>query len=112
MPSNDVVVLRIPNAQHWSFQVKLSIDDFRYQEHGMLDRTHLRWLTRQTIIEMFRDARFVIEVGFPRIFNESNIDYFLPFIDGMASRAGVYPKIAAQDSLAQQYVMSTVPLLK
>lgn len=112
IPSNGVVVVCIPNAQHWSIQVKLAVGDFRYQEQGLLDRTHLRWFTRQTIIEMFKDAGFVIETGFPRIFNELNRDNFLPFIEGMASRAGVDPKIAVQDSLAQQYVMRAVPVLK
>lgn len=109
IPSNGAIVVCIPNAQHWSIQVKLSIGDFRYEDSGLLDRTHLRWFTRQTIIEMFDNTGFKIEVGSPRIFNETNRDIFLPLIEKMAVCAGVDPKMAVQDALAQQYVMRAVP---
>jgi len=47
------VVACIPNAQHWFMQAKLNIGDFRYEKSGLLDKTHICWFTRQTIIEMF-----------------------------------------------------------
>ena len=62
------VVACIQNAKHWSLQVRLSIGDFRYEENGLLDKTHLRWFTRQTIIELFDQKGFQIDVGLPRIF--------------------------------------------
>ena len=64
IPADGSVVICIPNAQHWSLQVKLSIGDFRYQDSGLLDRTHLRWFTRQTMIEMFEQTGFKVEIGF------------------------------------------------
>ena len=70
------VVACIPNAQHWSMQAKLSIGDFRYEASGLLDKTHLRWFTRQTIIEMLDQSGFQIEAGIPRIFNEPNREFF------------------------------------
>lgn len=102
---NGKVVACIPNAQHWSLQVKLSIGDFRYEDQGLLDKTHLRWFTRQTIIEMFEQAGFKIEAGQPRIFNEPNKDLFLPLIEKLAVRAGVDSKVAIQDALPLQYVI-------
>lgn len=60
LPIDGVVVACIPNAQHWSIQARLSIGDFRYEDEGLLDRTHLRWFTRQTIIEIFQGAGFEI----------------------------------------------------
>lgn len=53
LPVGGSVVACIPNAQHWSLQARLSIGDFRYEKDGLMDRTHLRWFTRQTIVEMF-----------------------------------------------------------
>ena len=103
------VVACIPNAQHWSLQAKLCIGDFRYETSGLLDRTHLRWFTRQTIIEMFDKAGFEIEVGMQRIFNEPNREVFLPIIRQMAKAAGVDPQIAATDSLPLQYVIRAAP---
>src|SRR4030067_222346 len=45
------VIACIPNAQHWSIQAKLNCGQFRYQDQGLLDRTHIRWFTRATMIE-------------------------------------------------------------
>ena len=52
IPAAGSVVACIPNAQHWSLQARLSVGDFRYAQDGLLDRTHLRWFTRRTIIEI------------------------------------------------------------
>ena len=53
-----MVMACIPNAKHGSLQVRLSISDFRYEENGLLDKTHLRWFKRQTIIELFDQKGF------------------------------------------------------
>ena len=44
----------------------LSRGEFRYVDAGLLDRTHLRWFTRQTLIELFEDSGFgIVEFGIP-----------------------------------------------
>jgi 2-polyprenyl-3-methyl-5-hydroxy-6-metoxy-1,4-benzoquinol methylase len=103
------VVACIPNAQHWSLQAKLSIGDFRYEASGLLDKTHLRWFTRQTIIEMLDQSGFQIEAGMPRIFNEPSREMFLPIIEQMARAAGVDPQVAVTDALPLQYVIRAAP---
>ena len=103
------MVACIPNAQHWTLQAKLSIGDFRYEDSGLLDKTHLRWFTRQTIIEMFDQAGFQIEAGMPRILNEPDREQFLPIIEQMAKAAGADPQTAVNDSLPLQYVIRAVP---
>lgn len=103
------VVACIPNAQHWSLQARLSVGDLRYADSGLLDRTHLRWFTRQTIIELFAQAGFGIAEGFPRIFDEPQRDRFLPAIEQLARQAGADPKIAVEDALPLQYVVRAVP---
>ena len=65
MPADGSIVACIPNAQYWSILGRLSVGDFRYEDNGLLDRTHLRWLTRQTTIEIFDGAGFTIAEGFP-----------------------------------------------
>jgi len=110
LPSNGSIVACIPNAQHWSIQAKLSIGDFRYQDSGLLDKTHLRWFTRQTIFEMFEDCKFNISEGFPRVFDEPNRELFLPIISQMAQATGFDPKISVNDSLPLQYVVRATPM--
>ena len=107
-PIDGVVVACIPNAQHWSLQVKLSIGDFRYENSGLMDRTHLRWFTRQTIVELFDQAGFMIEEGMPRIFDEPHRESFLPLIGQMAKLAGTNPDMAISDSLPTQYVVRAI----
>ena len=109
IPSSGSVVACIPNVQHWSMQVKLSVGDFRYCNSGLLDRTHLRWFTRKTIFESFREAGFEIVAGKPRIFNEPNREGFLPLIEQMAQAAGADAKQAVQDALPLQYVVRAMP---
>jgi len=103
------VVACIPNAQHWSMQARLAIGDFRYEASGLLDRTHLRWFTRQTIVEMFDQAGFRIVEGVPRIFDEPHRDRVLPVIEQMARQLEVDPKVAVSDALALQYVVRAEP---
>lgn len=99
------VVCCIPNAQHWSLQVKLNIGDFRYQESGLLDRTHLRWFTRQTMVELFKDAGFDVGAIYPRIFNEPQKEKFLPLLKKISEAAGANSEIASLDALALQFIV-------
>ncbi len=102
---NGYIAACIPNAQHWSIQARLSIGDFRYQSSGLMDITHLRWFTRQTIIELFSNSGFSIEVGFPRIFAEPERDNYLPIIGLMAKAAGADPEQSMKDAIPLQYVI-------
>jgi len=109
IPAAGSVVACIPNAQHWSLQARLSIGDFRYEEVGLLARTHLRWFTRQTIIELFEQAGFRIAEALPRIFDEPHRERILPVIEQMARQLEVDPKVAVSDALALQYVVRAEP---
>jgi SAM-dependent methyltransferase len=104
------VVACIPNVQHWSVQRRLNCGDFRYEEMGLLDKTHLRWFTRITIFELFSSTGFKVVEGMPRIFDEPHRDRFLPAIKLMAELSGVNPEIAVADCLPLQYVIRAVPV--
>jgi 2-polyprenyl-3-methyl-5-hydroxy-6-metoxy-1,4-benzoquinol methylase len=109
IPSTGCIVACLPNAQHWSVQVLLSCGQFRYQDSGLLDRTHLRWFTRITMLEMFEKTGFKVIEGHPRIFNEPDRDKVLPAIRALASSIGANPEVAASDATAFQFVVRAVP---
>jgi SAM-dependent methyltransferase len=109
MPADGCVVVCLPNAQHWSVQAKLCVGDFRYEDSGLMDRTHLRFFTRATMLEMFAGAGFKIETGFPRIFGEINNEHVIGAIKMMAKGVGADPEMALQDSLPLQYVVKLIP---
>lgn len=103
------IVACIPNAQHWSIQAMLIAGAFRYQDSGLLDRTHLRWFTRITIAEMFEGAGFRIVEGRSRIFNEPGRERILPRIKELAVALGADAAQAVLDAVPLQYVICAVP---
>ena len=58
-----VVVASIPNVRNFVRVVRpLAVNGrWRYTDTGILDRTHLRFFTRESIVAMFEDAGFEIE---------------------------------------------------
>lgn len=109
MPADGCVIVCLPNAQHWSVQAKLSVGDFRYENGGLMDRTHLRFFTRATMLEMFAGAGLKIAQGFPRIFGELKNEHVIAAIKSMAIGVGADPELALQDSMPLQYVVKAVP---
>ena len=103
------VVACIPNAQHWSVQARLNCGMFQYEDAGLLDRTHLRWFTRLTIIELFESAGMRIVEGAPRIFDEPGRETALAAIKAMASSIGADPDQAVSDAMPLQWLVRAVP---
>jgi len=103
------IVACIPNAQHWSVQARLNCGEFRYEDLGLMDRTHLRWFTRITIIELFQSTGYRIVEALPRIADEPDRAKWLPSIRAMAAATGADPQVAEKDALAFQYVVKAAP---
>lgn len=104
------LVTCIPNAQHWTLQSRLATGLFRYEDSGLLDRTHIRWFTRITMLEMFADTGWRVEAGVSRAFppqptQEAHIDA----IRRLAAAGGGDPQQAAADATVFQFVFRVVP---
>ncbi len=54
------IVASFPNVAHGSVRLSLLSGEFRYTETGLLDRTHLRFFTRETLAELFQKAGYAI----------------------------------------------------
>ena len=74
-----------------------------------MDRTHIRWFTRTTMIELFESSGYEIVEGFPRIFDEPAREQILPAIKAMAQAIGVDPEQAASDATPLQWVIRANP---
>lgn len=56
------VVASIPNMRYWPALKQLLVHGrWDYVDAGILDRTHLRWFTRSTIIDLFQDTGYRID---------------------------------------------------
>lgn len=56
------ILVSLPNVGHYSVQRALRAGRWDYEEEGILDRTHVRFFTRATAVELLEGAGFGIEV--------------------------------------------------
>ena len=52
------VLAAIPNIQYWPAIIDLFNGRWDYTESGLMDRTHLRFFTRKTIVELFDQSGY------------------------------------------------------
>ncbi|WP_338849560.1 tetratricopeptide repeat protein [Massilia sp. W12] len=101
------VVACIPNGQHWGVQSCLNSGRFIYQDAGLLDRTHIRWFTRITILDMFASCGFQITSMIARNMHLPNPEQQAA-IRAMAQSFGHDPEQAMADAIPFQYVLRAV----
>ena len=64
---NGIIVASSPNVRHFSIIWKLINGSWNYQERGILDKTHLRFFTKSTFIDLFTQAGLEVELIEPII---------------------------------------------
>src|ERR1700733_96048 len=58
------VIVSVPNIAHLSVTIPLLTQRrFRYQDAGILDRTHLRFFVEDTAVELLNDANLIVTAG-------------------------------------------------
>jgi 2-polyprenyl-3-methyl-5-hydroxy-6-metoxy-1,4-benzoquinol methylase len=62
MSPNGCCVACIPNISHWTILVNLIHGEWNYEDYGLLDRTHLRFFTKKTMIELFQNTGWQVEI--------------------------------------------------
>lgn len=98
------LVACVPNAQHWSVQMRLNNGLFRYEDAGLLDRTHLRWFTRTTLLELFESTGFSVNKGVARFLPQPPNEKIMNAIGALAEGSGADVQQAQQDAKVFQYV--------
>lgn len=56
MDSKSIVIVSVPNVAHWSIRKDLLSGRFQYTETGILDSTHLRWFTVQSLMDYLKST--------------------------------------------------------
>lgn len=104
------VLICIPNAQHWSIQKRMLSGQFRYEKIGLLDRTHLRWFTKTTLLEMFHSTGWKADNLIVRSLKETPEQTIaLQGIQAFAEICGIDPEMAKKDSIPFQYIFKLIP---
>jgi 2-polyprenyl-3-methyl-5-hydroxy-6-metoxy-1,4-benzoquinol methylase len=60
LKSDGVVVTSLPNVAHGDVRLQLLHGSFRYRDLGLLDRTHIRFFTLESVRELLRDAGLLV----------------------------------------------------
>ncbi|MFC1677252.1 class I SAM-dependent methyltransferase [Planctomycetota bacterium] len=56
-----VIVMSIPNVRYYRNLVNFTIHgNWDYKDHGILDKTHLRFFTRNSLVKIFKELDFEI----------------------------------------------------
>ncbi|MEZ5659368.1 MAG: class I SAM-dependent methyltransferase [Burkholderiaceae bacterium] len=108
MADDGCVVACVPNAQHWSVQWRLASGNFRYEDSGLMDRTHIRWFTRVTMLEMFAQTGWRVAQGLTRQLRVPEQDRYLAAVRAFAEASGLDADLAEQDATPFQYVFRVV----
>jgi hypothetical protein len=80
---------------------------FIYQDSGLLDRTHIRWFTRVTMVDLFQANGFQVVEMITRVGQQPNA-VMAESIQQMARASGANPAQALADAIPFQYVMRAV----
>lgn len=103
-----VVIASIPNVRNLKVLGPLLVKgEWRYQSSGILDRTHLRFFTRRSILDLFQGAGFAIQtVAFTGPLQRGRIKSMpgrIAFLANMMMGGSL------RDFLTHQYVVRAIP---
>ena len=99
-----LVLACIPNVQHMSVLVGLMRGQFRYQDEGLLDRTHLRFFTLEGVRELFAGAGLALYDVQPRISAGPSHEKLRELLAPALAAIGVDAAQFARQTAAIQYV--------
>ena len=99
------IVACIPNIQHWSIITELLRGQWTYRQTGLLDRTHLRFFTLDSIKQLFEGAGLEIVSLFPRYGNRETCDRVVGALQEVCDLLGVDRDTLGDRMAALQYIV-------
>ncbi|HEX3996127.1 MAG TPA: class I SAM-dependent methyltransferase, partial [Acetobacteraceae bacterium] len=99
-----MMLICVPNVEHWSLTERLLRGTFRYDDDGLLDRRHLRWFGLDTFGRGLSEAGLVPVDVQPRIFDERSGRAFIEAMTPALRNLGIDPNEYARTALPLQYI--------
>lgn len=101
-------VVSLPNVAHGSVRIALLQGHFNYQNVGLLDTTHLRFFTRESIGELFDSAELAVAQIFHQPLNIEASE--VPFDAGDVPPEVLEELARDPEARTYQFVIKAVPL--
>jgi SAM-dependent methyltransferase len=99
-----VILICIPNLEHWSFAEKLLRGTWDYEPTGLLDATHLRWFSLRSMREGLEQRGFLPFDVHARVFDRENAGKFTQIIAPALTALAIDPDEYARRAAPLQYV--------
>lgn len=99
-------ICSIPNIMHISVIYPLLRGEFQYQDAGILDRTHLRFFTLESIYKLFDAIQFQIEDVKSSMDGSEELPIYKEFMEWLSSKEEVANKI---QFMSYQYIFRASP---
>ncbi len=103
------IIAVVPNAQHWSMQLRLAAGDLRYAEAGLLSPGQRRWFSRTSMLSLFQEAGFQMTHGLPLIRHPLTNPPLEAAWRQLLAGMGTNADMAFQDSQPDTYVIQAQP---
>lgn len=105
MSSNGCCVACIPNVSHWTILAGLIHGEWNYADFGLLDRTHLRFFTKKTMIELFVNAGWQVEAFIPRTVFPQETEQAMSVFTSLAQPFGLSSEQVKENLSVFQWVI-------
>jgi SAM-dependent methyltransferase len=104
LSDDGTMVICVPNVHHWSFAERLLRGTWKYEPQGLLDETHLRWFSLDSMREGLQAAGLVPHDVRARVFDAEKAEAFATAIAPALRNLGVDPSVYAQRAAPLQYI--------
>lgn len=101
------LLISIPNAGYAGLVAELMQGEFRYRDEGLLDRTHLRFFTRQSLLRFLAEKAWGVE-ALDTIERELPDSEFATWFDALPP-ALAQSLLAMPDALSYQFIATARP---
>lgn len=98
----------IPNVAHWSLLHQQLKGRWDYADAGLLDRTHLRFFTRSSAIDLLHSAGWTLVDANPRVLWPDKTDAALKILTPAAEALGATADQVRADLSAFQWILRAV----
>lgn len=99
-----VMLMCVPNVEHWSFAERLLRGTFDYEPAGLFDRGHLRWFSLESMRKGLLEAGMFLCDASPRIFDAEAARRFTTALAPGLAALGIDPQAYVRRAAALQYV--------
>jgi hypothetical protein len=103
-----VLVVCVPNAQHWSLLVRLCTGDLQYDGGGLLSASNRYWFSRGSLLMMLQKCGFAVQGGLLLAHHRLQNAHLEGALHGMRAALGL-KDAGIEDLQADEYIMQAVP---